>query len=134
MNINPVKILSRDCFLLCPAWRYDEDSDFYYPVMGVDDLPEMIRDLRIMAKFKAPAGHVFDGYISGVDRIFSIGLFFEERVYYVNKNIASASRMQVNELLSKLGIQLDFEDIFPLHYETCWGGCNFSDFSGNFDM
>lgn len=134
MDINGKNNLAPADFDLCPAWKYDEDSDLFYPVRREEDLPELARDLSIRAQFVAPTGDRFDGYIVGVERVFSLGLFFDGRVYHVNKNMPGASKEQVDELLLRMGKSLDFESMFPLSFETRWETEVFSNFSGVFGM
>jgi hypothetical protein len=134
LEINGKNNLTPTDFDLCPAWKYDEGSDLFYPVSREEDLPELARDLSIRAQFTAPTGDRFDGYIVGVERVFSLGLFFDGRVYHVNKNMPGASKGQVDELLLRMGKSLDFESMFPLSFETRWENEVFSNFSGVFGI
>ena len=123
-------------FHSCPVWKYDEDSDLFYPVGGESDLPDLARDLKIRAVFMAPTGEVLEGYVVGVDRIFSMGLFLGDRVYHLNKNLRGPSRDQVEEYLAKKfpKSNLTYDGMFPLHFETRWDSVGFVNFSGVFDM
>ena len=129
-------VLTPPDFKDCPVWRYDEDADGYFPVWGEDDLPERVRDLSLQADFTTPAGKALTGYIVGVENVFSIGLFFNERVYHFNKNLCDLSREQAEEFLTESGLagELSYETLFPLRYETKWGGTTFNDFTGVFEM
>lgn len=120
----------------CPIWRYDEDADGYFPVRGESDLPERVRDLSLRAEFTTPGGNVFEGYVVGVENVFSIGLFGNERIYHLNKNLPDLSQEQAEEFFVESGLtsQLSYEALFPLRYETKWGGPMFNDFSGVFEM
>ncbi|WP_227815307.1 hypothetical protein [Nitrogeniibacter aestuarii] len=123
-------------FSACAAWRYEEDSDLYYPVRGEDDISESLRDLSIRAVFTTPSGEKLDGYVVGTERIFSIGLFWGERTYHINKNLSGLSKEQVDEYLSQRGgaSDLQYESMFPLHFQSRWGDDTFVDFSGVFEM
>ncbi|MDN8618029.1 hypothetical protein [Variovorax ginsengisoli] len=123
-------------FMEFPLWRYDEDADGYFPVRGEADLPGRVRDLSLRAEFTTPAGNVFEGYIVGVENVFSIGLFGNERIYHFNKNLSDLSREQAEEFLAASGLsgKLHYEAMFPLRYETKWGSPLFNDFSGVFEM
>lgn len=129
-NLNPSD------FNLCPAWKYDEYSDLFYPIRGEKDLPELPRDLIIRAVFTAPSGDQFDGYIVSVDRIFSMGLFLDQRIYHVNRNLPALSREQVKDFLSNAGGKSTFSDdsMFPLNFETRWEGDTFVNFFGVFNL
>lgn len=120
----------------CPIWRYDEDTDSYFPVKNQDDLPERVRDLSLRSEFKTLEGKTLIGYIVGVESIFSIGIFFNERIYHFNKNLPDLSREQAEAFLAESGLssELSFETLFPLRYETKWGGETFNDFAGVFEM
>ena len=123
-------------FSACAAWRYEEGSDLYYPVRGEDDLPESLRDLSIRAVFTTPSGEQLEGYVVGTERIFSIGLFLGDRTYHINKNLPGLSKEQVDEYLSQRGgtSDLQYESMFPLQFQSRWGGDTFVDFSGVFEM
>ncbi|WP_131721610.1 hypothetical protein [Xanthomonas sp. NCPPB 1128] len=134
MEIDGKINLSPADFDFCPAWRYDEDSDLFFPVRCEQELPELARDLSIRAQFIGPTGEQFEGYIVGVDRVFSIGLFCDGCVFYVNKNMPGASKEQIDNFLLMMGRSLDFYSMFPLSFETRWGNEIFSNFSGIFSM
>lgn len=120
----------------CPVWRYDEDAEGYFAVRSLDDLPERVRDLSILAQFTTPGGIQFLGEVGGVDRVFAIGLFANEQVFFLNKNLKKEAREQAEAFLQASGLsgQLSYEALFPLRYVTRWGGDVFNDFSGTFEM
>lgn len=134
-NSNREYLTSPD-FEFCPVWKYDEDSELFHPVRGGNDLPERTRDLFIGATFMTASGMRFEGYVVGVERIFSIGLFFNDCVYHLNKNIPDISRDQVKKLFTDMGVGGDssFNSIFPINYETKWGGEVFVNFSGSIEI
>lgn len=120
----------------CPVWGYEEDADGYFVVRGLDDLPQRLRDLSILAQFTTPSGIQIRGEISGVDRVFAIGLFANDQVFFINKNLIKESREQGEAFLQASGLsgRLSYETLFPLRYETRWGSEVFNDFSGVFEM
>ncbi|MCP1626337.1 hypothetical protein [Pseudomonas nitroreducens] len=119
-----------------PIWRYDDSDELNYPVLTTDDLGDSIFDLSFKAKFSTPTGRSLDGYIVGFGDIFSIGLFANDKVFFVNKNLASLSKEQLHSFLSELGWAqtMSIEDIFPLSYSTGIYRAPFIDFEGVFDM
>lgn len=76
------------------------------------------------------------GKIVGVNDIYAIGLFVRDEVVGINKNMREDSRKQVAKFLALSGLagQLSLETLFPLRFETKWGGAMFNDFSGVFEM
>ena len=135
MTVTPKDMKTAADFFACPIWRYDEEDDLYYPVMEESDIPESERDLSIRAVFVTPSGKKIDGYVVGISRVFSIGLFGENRLYHANKNLAPESREWMNEFISdhsELGAN-SWQDLFPLQY-TQINGDGYRDFSGKFDL
>lgn len=128
--------LAPEDFKACPIWRYDEDADGYFAVRDLDDLPELVRDLSILAEFTTPDGKRILGKIGGVERVFAIGLFAGGQIFIVNRNMPNDAREQAEEFLAASGLlgELSYESMFPLRYETKWGGPMFKDFSGVFEM
>lgn len=120
----------------CPVWRYDEDADGYFAVRSLDDLPDRVRDLSILAQFTTPGGIQLLGEIGGVDRVFAIGLFANDQVFFLNQNLKKEAREQAEAFLQASGLsdQLSYETLLPLRYETRWGGEVFNNFSGVFEM
>lgn len=136
MESNGKNYLIPSDFDSCPAWKYDEDSDLFYPVRREEDLPELTRDLSVRAVFTAPTGETLDGYVVGIDRIFSMGLFEGNRIYHVNKHLPGPSREQIKEYLATKNTtsHLTFESMFPLQFKTDWEDETFINFSGIFDI
>lgn len=120
----------------CPVWRLDKDADTHFPVRSLNDIPELVRDLRILAEFTAPNGQKMLGRVGGIDRIFAIGLFVGDNTFIINKNMPKDAREQAEAFLQASGLsnRLSYETLFPLRYETRWGGEVFNDFSGVFEM
>lgn len=132
----PRKLLRPEDFAACALWKYDDEVDLYYPVLSAEQLPEAARDLMIRAEFRTPSGVLLNGYVVGIHGIFSIGLFGDDNIYYVNTNLLDLSRRQMQSLLANqpnlTGKTL--EDLFPLEYVTTIREEAFSDFSGRFDL
>ncbi|MBB4865767.1 hypothetical protein HNP46_004668 [Pseudomonas nitritireducens] len=107
-----------------------------YPVLTIDDLGDSIFDLSFKAKFSTPTGQSFDGYIVGFGDVFSIGLFANDKVFFVNKNLVTLSKGQLHSFLSELGSAqtTSIEDLFPLSYSTEIHRAPFIDFGGVFYM
>lgn len=123
-------------FQIFPVWKYDEDSELFHPVVEMNDLPERTRDLFISAELVTASGLRFDGYVVGVERIFSIGLFYKNSIYHLNKNLPDISREQIRDLFSNIGSDedLEFSSLFPINFTTKWGGEVFVDFSGSINI
>ena len=81
----------------CSMWRYDESDDVYYPVWSPNDLPESESDLSTYARFTFPNGKVCDGYVVGVKRVFSIGLFGAGTMFFFNQNLPDLSAKQATK-------------------------------------
>jgi hypothetical protein len=121
-------------FRACPIWRYDQDDELYHPVVAGKDLPESERDVSIYARFQTPAGFEFDGYVVGIERVFSIGLFAGDQVFQCNKNLKDLSLEQVRRFLAATGRIGSSETFFPLRYTTSINGSSYRDFSGQFHL
>lgn len=125
-----IKELSPAAFVECASWRYDDFSDAYFPVKSLDDLPEDVKDLRIGAEFTFANGVRAEGYVCGVERIFSIALFSAGRIFHVNSNLPELSLEQLDEFCASTGLRLSPEALLPVRFSTSWGGRLFNDFSG----
>ena len=79
MTNTGVTLLTKKHFDEFPLWKFNDDGDVYLPVSNPDELPEDIRDLRVKAEFLTPAGVVLDGYIVCAEKVFSIGVFYQEQ-------------------------------------------------------
>lgn len=136
MGIEAKNVTAPSDFLACPLWRYDDEDDLYHPVLTASELPESERLLSIRAKFTAPNGELFDGYVVGIERVFSIGLFGGERVFHVNKNLPDLSERQLHAFLqTQPRLEgLPVGALFPLRYVTTINNDPFSDFSGSFEL
>jgi hypothetical protein len=131
----PVKqLLTPKDFAECPVWRYDEDQEGYFEVRGEEDLSGDVGDLEILATFTTPTGLQLTGEIIGVRDIFAIGLFVNDEIVLINRNMQSRSREQVAKFLTLSGLsdKLSFETLFPLRFKTRWGDETFVDFEGVF--
>lgn len=132
------ELLTPADFASCPVWRYDQDLEGYFEVRGHEDLEsaESTADLQILAEFITPRGHRLMGKIVGVQDVYAIGLFVNNEIVGINRNMRQDSRRQVAKYLTLSGIvgELSFETLFPLRFESKWGSETFNDFSGVFEM
>ena len=120
----------------CSMWRYDESDDVYYPVWSPNDLPESESDLSTYARFTFPNGKVCDGYVVGVKRVFSIGLFGAGTMFFFNQNLPDLSAKQATMFLEKVGgLEIyNVQDLFPLTYRTNVSQEGFLEVDGVFNM
>ena len=120
----------------CSMWRYDELDDVYYPVWSPNDLPDSESDLSTYARFTFPNGKVCDGYVVGVKRVFSIGLFGAGTMFFFNQNLPDLSAKQAKMFLEKVGgLEIcNVQDLFPLTYRTKVGQKGFLEVDGVFNM
>lgn len=117
-------------------WKYDEESELFYPVLSLEDFPEAESDLSIYTRFTLPNGKNVEGYTVGVERVFSMGLFGSESTFFINKNMPDISIEQIKGFLVEQPF-LEIEkasDIFPLKYQTLINVEGFFDVTGTFDM
>jgi hypothetical protein len=133
---NGIKLVSLSEFLTCPIWRYDEDDDLYYAVNHGKDLPESERDISILVECKTNSGHKFMGYVVGIEKVFSMAIFFEEKTFHVNKNLPDLSAKQMKALLMCAGFpgKVTVEQLFPIEYTTQIMRSEFKEFSGKFEV
>ena len=120
----------------CSMWRYDESDDVYYPVWSPNDLPESESDLSTYARFTFPNGKVCDGYVVGVKRVFSIGLFGAGTMFFFNQSLPDLSAKQATMFLEKVGgLEIyNVQDLFPLTYRTNVSQEGFLEVDGVFNM
>lgn len=135
MTIDAKKMIVAQDFLACAIWRYDDEDDLYHPVVSIDQLPESERALSIRANFTTSQGKSFSGYVVGIERIFSFGLFGGDRVFHVNMNLPDLSMKQLDAFFQS---QPDMagqtvESLFPLSYVSTINQEPFADFSGRFE-
>lgn len=123
-------------FFACPIWRFDDGDDNYYPVLNPDELPESERDLSIRALFVTPSGVRLDGYVVGISRVFSIGLFGRGRFFHANRNLGPESEKWMSEFIDDMSDPKlrSLKDLFPLKYSTQINREGYLDFSGTFDL
>jgi hypothetical protein len=132
---NAKKVLSPQDFSTCAIWRYDDEDNLYHPVTSISQVPESERLLSIRATFTTPEGKSLPGYVVGIERIFSFGLFGGDRVFHVNLNLPKLSAKQLSAFLQ---VQADeagqkVESLFPLSYASEINQEPFVDFSGRFE-
>jgi hypothetical protein len=136
MSIKAKKTTCPSDFFECPLWRYDDSDDLYHPVETPDDLPESERELSTRAIFTTPSGKRLDGYVVGISRVFSIGLFSESRLYHANKNLKPETGKWMQDFV-RARPDLDiaqWDELFPLKYETQIRRAGYRDFAGTFDL
>jgi hypothetical protein len=135
LAIDAKKVLAPQDFSACAIWRYDDDDDLYHPVITPDHLPESERVLSIRATFTTPGGKSFPGYVVGIERIFSFGLFGGDRVFHVNMNLPDLSAKQLEAFLQVQAGESGqtVESLFPLGYVSEINQEPFVDFSGRFE-
>lgn len=135
-EISPKILTTPSDFFACPVWRYDDEDDLYHPVFDTDELPESEHNLSFRAVFTTPSGNKIDGYVVGISRVFSIGLFGEDHFFHANKNLGPESREWMNEFIAARSDSdlRSLEDLFPLRYATQINRIGYRDFSGTFDL
>jgi hypothetical protein len=136
LGANGIKFVRLQDFSVCPVWRYDEDDDLYYPVLQGKDLPISEKDVSIFVECKINTGHIFNGYIVGIGNVFSMGLFCDENIFYLNKNLPDLSCEQMQIFLKSTGLSSDVkvEQLLPITYATKINREEFLDFTGQFNM
>lgn len=135
-KLEPKNLTTPSDFFECAIWRYDEGDDLYHPVLAPDELPDSERDLSIRAVFTTPSGKKMDGYVVGISRVFSMGLFGREKLFHANKSLIHESEGWMRDFIQErpdLGLSSP-EDIFPLKYDTQIHQDGYADFSGTFDL
>ncbi|HEY4145305.1 hypothetical protein [Pinirhizobacter sp.] len=135
MTTDAKKVLAAQEFLACAIWCFDDEDDLYHPVVRVDQLPESERMLSIRATFTTPQGKSFSGYVVGIERVFSFGLFGGDRVFHVNMNLHDLSTKQLDAFLQSRPDMAGqtVESLFPLSYVSTINQEPFVDFSGRFE-
>jgi hypothetical protein len=132
---NAKKVLAPQDFSSCAIWRYDDEDDLYHPVTSIGQLPESERVLSIRSTFTTPEGKSFPGYVVGIERVFSFGLFDGDRVFHVNLNLPILSAKQLASFLQARADEAGqtIESLFPLSYASAINQEPFIDFSGRFE-
>jgi hypothetical protein len=136
LEIKPnTRILVEEDFDAHPLWRYDDETDLYYPIMSIEEVPEYSRSLFIRARFYSPAGIVFNGYLVGAENIYCIGIFCDGCEFMFNKNLPDRCFKSFNKLIENMtsGENLKISDIFPLKYETTINIKNYRTIIGEFN-
>jgi hypothetical protein len=143
VNKQGIRYTRKEDFDACAIWYYEEESDLYYPITSPDEIPDYAdpRDLTVKALFHTPSGSVFDGYIvlprDTESKVFSIGIFVNERQFFFNNNLPGPSKEQLEDMIKELnsGNFRSEKDVFPVRYETNFSfeGYNNNNFQGMFD-
>lgn len=137
MNTNNygTRLISENNMDTHPLWRYDDETDLYYPIFSIDEFPEYSRSLFIRAKFFSPNGIILKGYLVGAINIYCIRLFFHGKTFVFNKNLPDFCLKDFNKLIELLpsGKNTKITDIFPVKYETTIDLEGYQNITGEFD-
>lgn len=117
-----------------PVWVISRVDDLIYPVFGPEDFPEENGDLIIRAIFKTVGGITFQGYIFGLQNIFTIAIFWNNEVLYMNRNLFDESLEEIDIINKNLETKIKPEEFSPLRYQTTIDLEHFKNFSGEFDV
>lgn len=138
MTNDGVNSLQENHFDEFQIWYFNEDNDLYYPASFPDQIPEYLnpRDLRIKAIFETPSAISFKGYIVGIERIFSIGIFLHQKKFQFNSNLIDLSLNEMNQLIQEMSCNRlkNKRDVFPVKFKTCFEFKNYNNFSGEFKL
>ncbi|NNJ26675.1 hypothetical protein LzC2_27650 [Planctomycetes bacterium LzC2] len=106
--------------------------EHFLPVGEYEPLPEDLGTLFILANCKLSGGHQFEGYVVGTGSIYALNLFVDERSFMFNANLQGLADEEASQMAGFLSI--DVRDVFPIHYETCFGFPGSENLSGEFDF
>lgn len=130
-----VKVLGEDNFKVCSIWKFQDETDLYYPIFSSKDFSEHDDEILIGAKFYSPMGMTFNGYLMDGAHVYCIGLFFKGNEFIFNKNLTSRCLKRFKELRELLPSSktILIPDIFPLKYETVINLEGYKNITGEFD-
>lgn len=132
------KLLTPADFTASPVWRYEHESESYFKVLTLGDLEllESTYDLRILVEFTTPSNLRLTGEIVGVQDIYAIGLFANDEIILINKNMHIRAKEQAEKflILSGLAETTTYKNLFPMHFQSKCRSDVFNEFSGFFDM
>ena len=130
-------MLSEADFDAYPLWRYDERDDLYHPILSMDEIPEDNRDMFIRAKFYSPNKMIFKGYVNNILKVFCVNFFWNNKIYFFNKNAPDWCLEQFYKLAETLQTEKNkiivIPDIFPVKYETAIDLEGYRNVSGEFN-
>lgn len=122
------------------VWYYEENRDIYYPITSPDEIPDYAdpRDLRIKAVFYTQSGVRLQGYIVmplEVDKVFSIGIFVDDKIFFFNHNLPDLSKEQLERMCKLINSDklTSRDDVFPVRFETHFNFEGYNNFWGLFD-
>lgn len=115
-------------------WKFSDIDDLAHPVTCAEDFPEDNYDLRIRTKFITPPGIEFLGYIVGVQDIFCVAIFLEDKKFHFNRSTQSDYAKNLNKMSLLLGKNLTLENFSPLKYTTDIDLEGLGNFEGEFDL
>lgn len=110
-------MLTKDLLDQYPVWKWNDSTDARIPVLDFDPLPEDEPTLFLKARFKAPGGEEFDGYLAGRETFYAFAVFIGEADFGFNFNLEEMFKDEVDQLCRVLGKPEQWS-LFPLHYET----------------
>lgn len=116
-----------------PIWKWDDRDDSFRPISSPNDFPELARDIYLKAYFVTPKKTELKGYIIGVWRVFSMGIFINGKQYIFNYNLPARANSHLDDLILKR-IVTNKDELFPLKYKTDIAQAGMTDFSGTFDV
>lgn len=115
-------------------WRFSDVDDLIYPVTSHEDIPENSFDLKIRAKFFTQSGTELLGYIVGIENIYTVTLYVEDKIINFNRNLPQEFHRDLDRLNEELGVDLTMSDFSPLKYITDIDLDGFRNVEGEFDL
>lgn len=136
MNKAGKKLLSAENFQAYPIWRFDEETESYFPLINLQDLINDHYDMQFRCIFELPNGKNISGSVCGFEDIYFIRIFHKEDYVLINKNFDSVHMKNITDFINKhpeFNIS-HWQDFFPLKFQTNLNHSEVKDFSGVFDI
>lgn len=136
LDVKKTELISEGDFKKHSLWGFDEESELYYPIFSLDEIPDEGFNFFIRAEFYTKSEISFMGYIVGVNRGYAISLFYRGKKYKFNKNIINGSIEQAEKLIRNFNDDRlnNVNDLFPLSYTTTIDIEPFNNITGKFDL
>ncbi len=130
-----IRRLTESCFDTFSMWRLDDENIIYYPVHSLEEIPDDIFSFYVRAEFTSPAGIKFKGYLTGITKYYSMGIYFNNKRYIFNKNLYKESYEDIKEIITLINSPRikKVSDIFPLRYRTNINMLGIRELEGTFD-
>ena len=130
------ELLTEQDFNQQSIWIRHQSDDLLYPVYGPEDFPEdmAMEDLCVRATFSTQNGEIFHGYIVGLKNIYCIVIFFENKIFCMNKNLFDDCIEDIEQINGFLEKSIQPNEFFPLKYQTTIDIKEFKNFQGEFDI